>query len=39
LFDLITAEKKIKEAPARRFNDYAISVGEPPEGVTLKQLL
>jgi CRISPR-associated protein Csd2 len=39
LFDLIVAEKKTPEVPARNYRDYAVSVGETPSGVTLEQLL
>jgi CRISPR-associated protein Csd2 len=38
LFDLVTAKAKSADRPAREFSDYTITVGQPPEGVTVKVL-
>ena len=38
LFDQISALAVIKDAPTRRFEDYAITVGALPDGVTLHEM-
>lgn len=37
LFDRVKIERKDKQAPARAFSDYSITIGQPPEGVTVEE--
>jgi CRISPR-associated protein Csd2 len=41
LFDLVTVERRDKDepAPARRYGDYEVSVGTPPSGVEVLELI
>ena len=39
LFELVRVSKKAGAEPPRRYSDYAVEVGEPPEGVTLTCLV
>jgi CRISPR-associated protein Csd2 len=39
LFDLVNIEKKDPDKVARSFNDYKITVGQAPAGVTIQELI
>ena len=35
LFDLVSAQRRDVSRPARRFEDYDVSIGDPPAGITV----
>lgn len=39
LFDLVEVKRNITDGPARTFSDYTVTIGTPPEGVDVIEML